>query len=67
MQIAQARTQANRIVESKVLESLARRPDPDAKVMVRLPSGYLVKASDRDTLVESTAKRLQYEARRKGQ
>ena len=63
MNIANARTVAQRLVSRKMIRSMAKRPDPDAKVMVRDPKGALVLAADEDQLVEKVAKRIQRQAK----
>lgn len=66
MEIKAARKTATKYVESHVMESLARRPAKDAKVMVRYPrkNGALILAPDQDTLVEKLAKKIQANARK---
>ena len=59
MQIAQARAKAEQLINKKMIESRAKRPNPEERVMIRDPKGQLLLAPDRDTLVEKLAKKLQ--------
>lgn len=66
MQISTARKNAERFLANNMIESRAKRPDPEAKVMVRYPQGSpnVILASDADQLREKLAKRIQSQARR---
>lgn len=62
MQIAQARKQASKFLEQKMIRSMARRPDPNGRVMAR-HQGKLILAGSEDELQEKLAKRIQAQAR----
>ena len=66
MQIAQARTQADKHLANNMIESRAKRPPVGAAVMTRFPKqgGTLITAGDEEELREKVAKRIQARARR---
>jgi len=62
---AQARIEAKKIVDKKIIYSRAKRPNPNERVMVRDPKNNLILAPDEETLIETLAQRLQRQARAK--
>lgn len=66
MQIAQARTQAQKHLSTHLIESRAKRPPAGAAVMTRWPAkqGSLVTADTPEELTEKLAKRMQATARK---
>ena len=68
MQIATARQKADNHLATHTILPIARRPDPEARVMTRFPTkgGNLITAPDTETLREKVAKRIQAHARRQG-
>lgn len=66
MEIAKARAKAHKMIEGRVIPSLARRPTPGARVMFRLTPQKLVLADTPEEIEEKVARHLQYQARKSG-